>query len=239
MTVPSVVIVASHKGGVGKTTVARTLIEYFGIRGFNVRALDTQSPHGELRRFHPAITEVLDITKTRHQIRLLDALSQPSDVTIVDLKAGALDMTLDFLREIGLFDASARGARNIVVLYLVTSSVSSLMDIEETTRHRRDCDFFFVKNNAVRSNGEGVEIVLPRLDPLAYENVELEGLPFSSFVLSNSQEQKTPTRSFVLRGYVQTWLEQVWDNFEQAGLDDLVEGGIQSSHDIAQRGRVA
>jgi hypothetical protein len=43
----------------------------------------------------------------------------------------------------------------------------------------------------------------------------------------------------VLRGYVQTWLEQVWDNFEQAGLDDLVEGGIQSSHDIAQRGRVA
>ena len=239
MTAPSLVIVASNKGGVGKTTVARTLIEYFWIRGFNVKAFDTQFPHGELTRFHPEITEVVDITKTRHQIQLLDALNRPSDVTIVDLKAGALDMTLDFLREVGLFDAAARGSLNIVVLYLVTSSVSSLMDIEETARHRRDCDFFFVKNNAVECGGQGVEIVLPRLDPLAYENVELEGMPFSSFVLSNSQEQTTPARSFVLRGYVQTWLEQVWDNFEQAGLDDLVEGGVQSSHDIAQRGRVA
>ena len=52
------------KGGVGKTTVARTLIDYFGAHQTPTRAFDTESPRGTLKRFHPDMTEVVDVTRS-------------------------------------------------------------------------------------------------------------------------------------------------------------------------------
>ncbi len=50
---PAVILVRADKGGVGKTTVARTLLDYFAAHHTPVRALDTESPRGTLHRFHP------------------------------------------------------------------------------------------------------------------------------------------------------------------------------------------
>ena len=52
--------VANQKGGVGKTTVSRTLLDYFSANNVQTRAFDTESPRGTLKRFHPDITEIVD-----------------------------------------------------------------------------------------------------------------------------------------------------------------------------------
>ena len=59
-----VVSVSSLKGGVGKTTVSRTLLDYFSANNVQTRAFDTESPRGTLKRFHPEITEIVDMTVT-------------------------------------------------------------------------------------------------------------------------------------------------------------------------------
>jgi hypothetical protein len=41
---------------VGKTTVARTLLDYFVHQQVSVRAFDTEVPKGTLKRFHPDLT---------------------------------------------------------------------------------------------------------------------------------------------------------------------------------------
>ena len=61
MAKPAVVLIGADKGGVGKTTVARTLLDYFAHYGVRPRAFDTESPKGTLKRFHPDVTDVVDI----------------------------------------------------------------------------------------------------------------------------------------------------------------------------------
>ena len=50
MTQPAVVLIGADKGGVGKTTVARTLIDYFAQHQIRTRAFDTEIPRGTLKR---------------------------------------------------------------------------------------------------------------------------------------------------------------------------------------------
>ena len=53
MAKPVVIVVGADKGGVGKTTVSRTLLDYFSANNVLTRAFDTESPRGTLKRFHP------------------------------------------------------------------------------------------------------------------------------------------------------------------------------------------
>ena len=43
-TKPVVIVVGADKGGVGKTTVSRTLLDYFSANNIPTRAFDTESP---------------------------------------------------------------------------------------------------------------------------------------------------------------------------------------------------
>ena len=233
MQAPSLVIVGANKGGVGKTTVARTLIEYFTIRDFDVTAYDTEFPRGGLTRYHPDIAQIIDIRNTRHQCRLLDSLNTPNDVTIVDLKAGELTRTLELLRDVGAFEAASNGSLNLTVLHLLGSSIASVSELEETAKYQDMCKYFIVKNfinnsrffankksylqdlankksylqdlankksylqDLLKHSDESKEIIVPRLNALAYENVELAGLPFSSFVIDEEDSKNPQRRSFL------------------------------------------
>jgi hypothetical protein len=56
---PAVILIGADKGGVGKTTVARTLLDYFAHHRLGARAFDTEVPRGTLKRFHPDVTDVV------------------------------------------------------------------------------------------------------------------------------------------------------------------------------------
>ena len=75
MAKPTVILVGADKGGVGKTTVARTLLDYFAAHQMAIRAFDTESPRGSLKRFHPDITEVVDVTQVGDQMKIFDTLA--------------------------------------------------------------------------------------------------------------------------------------------------------------------
>src|SRR3990170_6548889 len=106
MAKPAVILVGADKGGVGKTTVARTLLDYFGAHQTPIRAFDTESPRGTLKRFHPDVTEVVDVTAVPDQMKIFDTLeSSSAAVTLIDVRAGIMSSTLNALRNIGFLDA--------------------------------------------------------------------------------------------------------------------------------------
>jgi MinD superfamily P-loop ATPase len=70
MAKPVVIVVGADKGGVGKTTVSRTLLDYFSANNVPTRAFDTESPRGTLKRFHPELTEIVDMTTTADQMKI-------------------------------------------------------------------------------------------------------------------------------------------------------------------------
>ena len=233
------IIVGADKGGVGKTTVSRTLIDYFTACRLPIRAFDTESPKGNLRRFHPAETEVVDITSVFDQMRILDTIRSASKSTLIDVRAGYLSLTLQFLQNIGFLEALKRAEVRLVLLHVLSSSISSLGEIELIRSYVPEARYYLVKNfineatffkwspgvyeSFLQKDQHGIEISIPKLNELAYERVESAAVSFLSFIANKGANQEAASNSFVLRGYVRHWLGSVWSEYDRIRLCDIVE----------------
>jgi len=232
MAKPAVFLVGADKGGVGKTTITRTLLDYFGARHVPTRAFDTESPRGTLRRFYPDVTEVVDVTSASDQMRIFDTLSSAdAKLTVIDVRAGQLSFTLQALSDIGFLELGRTGQITLAMFHVLGPSVASLEEIAETARFVGDANYFLVKNHINETTffewdqetyksyfkkiKDAQELAIPKLNEMACEQVELAGVPYVSFVDSKKY-------SFVLRGYVRHWLGQVWREFDRVRLVELI-----------------
>ncbi|MCX7899630.1 MAG: hypothetical protein N2444_06045 [Methylocystis sp.] len=241
---PTVIVVGADKGGVGKTTIARALIDFLSLNDIYARAFDTETPRGTLYRFHPEETMIVDLTSTSDQMKIIDTLNtSQARVSVIDVRAGGMTPALEALDEIGFFDAVKSGEFRFILLHVLGPSIASLEEIAEIAPYVADANYYMVKNHVndttffewdpqtharyfedVNTTGE---IVIPKLSELAYEQVEIAGTPFSTFIANQTAEGEAADHSFVLRGYVRTWLARVADEFERVGLLDLVNSGVK------------
>src|SRR5580698_3172965 len=130
MAKPVVIVVGADKGGVGKTTVSRALLDYFNANNVPTRAFDTESPRGTLKRFHSDITEVVDMTTTSDQMKVLDTLNAVApSVTVIDVRAGLLSPALASLRDIGFLDTVKNNQLTFSVFHILGPSIASLDEI--------------------------------------------------------------------------------------------------------------
>ncbi len=240
---PTVIVIGADKGGVGKTTVARTLLDYFRAQEVPTRAFDTEAPKGTLQRFHPDISEVVDVTSVPGQMRIFDTVSD-SAVTVIDVRAGLLSSTLRALRDIQFLDSAKQGQLTFIVFHVLGSSIASLDEIEDTASFTTGGKYFLVKNfindtsffewdqathkSYFKKFTDAAELTIPKLSEMAYEQVELASVPFTTFIGNKSKNGETANYSFVLRGYVRHWLGQVWDEYERIKLKNIVSGKVSS-----------
>src|ERR1700761_4113781 len=130
MAKPLVIVVGADKGGVGKTTVSRALLDYFEINQIPTRAFDTESPRGTLKRFHPEVTQVVDMTTASDQMKIFDTLNRSkASVTLIDVRAGLMSPALAALRDIGFLEAARSGDITFAVFHLLGPSIASLEEI--------------------------------------------------------------------------------------------------------------
>ena len=252
MAKPAVILVGADKGGVGKTTVSRALLDYLVAHNVPARAFDTESPKGTLRRFHPEITDVVDITSTADQMKMFDTVSTASaQITVIDVRAGLLSTTLRALRDIGFLDAAKKSQLTFAVFHILGPSVASLDEISETSGFMGDSSYFLVKNfinnttffewdpatyNSYFKKVKGAyEITIPKLNEMACEQVELASVPFVSFVANKGADGQAANYSFVLRGYVRHWLGNVWAEFDRVKLNDIVAQDAQRKKESQAR----
>jgi hypothetical protein len=243
---PAVILVGADKGGVGKTTVARTLLDYFSAHQTPIRAFDTESPRGTLKRFHPDVTEVVDVTAVPDQMKIFDTLgSAAAKVTVIDVRAGLLSSTLQALNDIGFLESAKKGQIAFSVFHILGPSIASLEEIAETSRFVGDASYFLVKNfinnttffewdpatyNSYFKQIKGAEeITIPKLNEMACEQVEVASVPYVSFVANKNAKADAANYSFVLRGYVRHWLGNVWGEYDRVKLIDLISPKIESN----------
>ena len=238
MAKPAVILVGADKGGVGKTTVARALLDYLIAQSIPTRAFDTEWPRGTLHRFHPDVTEVVDITSTADQMKIFDTLaSAEAKITVIDIRAGQLSKTLEALRDIGFLDAAAKTQITFTVFHVLGPSIASLEEIRDTADFMDDAHYILVKNfinnttffewdpatynTYFKKIKDAHDIIIPKLNEMACEQVELAGVPFVSFVANKAANGQTASYSFVLRGYVRHWLGNVWAEYDRIKLMDI------------------
>src|SRR6202140_5080881 len=243
MAKPVVIVVGADKGGVGKTTVSRTLLDYFSANNVPTRAFDTESPRGTLKRFHPEFTEK---PTPGDQMKICDTLNSSSpSAPVIDVRAGLLSPALASLRDIGFLDAAKSGQITFAVFHILGPSIASLDEIAETANFMQGAKYFLVKNfindtqffqwDQATYNSyfhrikDATELTIPKLNEMAYEQVEVASVPFLKFVANKGVQDEPANYSFVLRVYVRHWLANVWSEFDRIKLTDLVGGGGKSS----------
>lgn len=234
---PTVILIGADKGGVGKTTVTRTLLDYFAANEIPHRAFDTESPKGTLKRFHPRVTDVVDVTKARDQMKIFDTINA-AEVTAIDVRAGLLSETLSALRDIGFLEGVQDGTFKFALFHILGPSIASLEEIADMSTYLTGAQHFLVKNyvnsttffewdpptynSYFKKISRAQEIVVPRLNEIACEQVELAGVPFATFVANKTLSGADADYSFVLRGYVRHWLNNVWSEYDRVGLTEFV-----------------
>jgi len=229
---PLVILIGADKGGVGKTTVARVAADYLQARGASSRLYDTELGRGDLARFAAAAT-VVDIATTRGQMAVFDTID---GVTLVDIRAGEFSKTLRALDEAKLLDDVRTGQLNLALLHVLGPTDRSFGEIAETaaiigggTRHfvaksyinegnfdELEKDARFV---AQMRQMEGATVTVPHLTADACDALQKLGVSFEAFA-------RDPSQSRMLRGYVRSWLDRVWTDFDRVGLGDLVAAAI-------------
>ena len=249
MSKPTVIIVGADKGGVGKTTVSRTLLDYFEAHQIPTRAFDTESPRGTLKRFHPDVTDVVDINLVPDQMKIFDTLSSSDAlVTVIDVRAGLMSGTLKALRDIGFIDAAKKGQITFALFHILGPTIASLDEIADTAAYLGDAKYFMVKNfinnthffqwdeqthaSYFKRVKDAVEITVPKLNEMATEQVELASVPFVTFVANKRANGDPAAYSFVLRGYVRHWLGNVWGEYDRIGLTSLVAAPAEAAEPL-------
>ena len=237
---PAVILVGADKGGVGKTTVSRTLLDYFASRKISTRAFDTECPRGTLKRFHPVITDVVDVTSVPDQMKIFDTVeSSSAQVTLIDIRAGLMSPTLAALRDIGFIEMTKRSQLTFAVFHILGPSIASLDEIAETSKFLLDARYFLVKNfinnttffdwdektydSYFNKIPHAVGLTVPKLAEMACEQVELSSVPFATFIADKKATGEPAGNSFVLRGYVRHWLNNVFAEYDRVRLTDIVD----------------
>ena len=113
MAKPTVIIVGADKGGVGKTTVARTLLDYFGAHGSppapSTPRLRAARSSASIRMRPRSSTSDL----VADQMKIFDTLNAADmPVTVIDVRAGLLSQTLRALPRFRLHRRARARARS-------------------------------------------------------------------------------------------------------------------------------
>jgi hypothetical protein len=237
---PAMILVGADNGGAGKTTVSRALLDFFGSRKVTTHAFDTDHPRGALVRFHPGITDVVDVASVPDQLKIFGTIASSSaQVTVIDIRAGLMQQTLRALRDIGVIDKARKDQLALAVFHILGPSTASLEEVAETAKFLGDARYVLVKNfvddttsfdwdqqtynsyfNRIK---DAVEIKVPKLSEMACEEVERSSVPFASFIADRKANGEFASNSFVLRGYVRHWLNNVWAEYDRVRLMDLID----------------
>lgn len=239
---PTLILVGADKGGVGKTTLSRSLLDYFARKNVLTRAFDTEIPRGSLNRFYPAITEVIDLNNVAHQMRVLDTMESANvPVTVVDLKAGNLSYSLDLFERIGVLEAARSGMFTLGLFHVVGPSIASLDEIGEISKYLQGIEYVLTRNSINETNffewdeatyrkyfsqiASTQEIAIPKLNEMAYEQVDLSGVTFKDFIDNRSADGTTAKFSFVLRGYVRKWMSEIDEQYARVKVLNNITSG--------------
>ncbi|MCB1387273.1 MAG: hypothetical protein KDJ80_15150 [Nitratireductor sp.] len=229
---PLLILVGADKGGVGKTTTSRALLDFLARKNVLARAFDTENPRGTLHRFYPAITEIIDLGEVRDQMKLLDTMQSAAvKVSVVDLKAGSLSRALDTFEKIGVLEAARGGEFDLALFHVVGPSIASLDEMGEIAQYTKGISYIVARNFINETNffewdektfkkyfaglSNAREIEVPKLNEMAYEQVDLAGVTFSDFINNRQPNGRSGDYSFVLRGYVRKWLSDLDAEFDK------------------------
>jgi hypothetical protein len=222
-------IVASPSPRVGKTLIARLLVEFFRSSGRSLVGYDVDPREPEFATRFPDLVRTVDIADTRGEIALFDRLIGPTThTTVVDLGYASFDKFFDVMIEIGFVrEAQRRGVEPVILFVSDTEprTVRAYADLRgalESTVfvpvHNESVSVMFEKTDFAPTRPEFGVIRIPRLSPIVRGVVDRPSLSFADYL---QDRPDGPTE-------IHSWVRNIFTEFRELELR-LLMGRLTAS----------
>jgi hypothetical protein len=230
----SVTVIASPRSRVGKTLLARLLVDFHAQSGRAVAGFDLNSGGGTLAQFLPQVTAVSSIGGIAGQMALFDRLvTEDGAAKVVDLGHESFAGFFALAERIGFAEEAVQRAIAPAILFVMAPDATSVEAYEDLRRRFPQMLLTPVHNEvfggiqhrdkyALAGSGVGV-MRLPALAPGLRKYVETP--PFS-FTESPAAAGAVLPRE--VEGELQRWVHRVFREFRELDLHLLLTD-LQSS----------
>jgi hypothetical protein len=227
--------VCSPQARVGRTLVARLLIDFFLMEERPVAAFDFDAEPPSLIDFLPSQTAEAHIADIRGQMALFDRLIVSDRVAkVVDLAPVSFGQFFSVMAEIGFIGDARRRGIEPVALFIATPDAASQRGYAELQRRLPELVLVPVYNEAVAqgqrarknyplSRPSSVPLQIPALPQHFYRYLEKAPFSFTDF-------RGTPPHDIPLDAYMELlrWMRRVFVEFRELELR-LLLGDLRSS----------
>lgn len=224
-----VYIIASPHPHVGKTLLARLLIEFFRYSNRPLVAYDLNPREPVLAGRFPDLTWTVDIADTRGQMALFDQLiAGDSTARVIDLGYGPFDQFFAVIGEIGFVAEARRRQIEPIVLYVTDHAPATVRAYAELRQRLTATTFVPVHNEAVSvsfdkedyppSRSECRMIRIPRLSPIVRGVIDRPSFSFGAYL---TDRPGGPTE-------IHDWIATIFTEFRELELR-LLMGRLNSA----------
>jgi hypothetical protein len=222
-------IIASPRPRVGKTLIARLMIEYLRASDRPLVGYDLDPRDQALAGHFPQLVSTVDITDTRGQMALFDRLiANAPRTTVIDLGYGPFDKFFAVMTEIGFVREAQRRLIAPVILFVSDPAPSTVRAYGElrgrlpTTTfvpvHNESVSVMFSKEDFPPTRAEYGVIRIPRLSPIVRGVVDRPSFSFGEYM---TDRPGGPTE-------IHSWIGTIFAEFRELELR-LLMGKLSAS----------
>ncbi len=230
-----VYIVCSPRPRVGRTLVARLLVDFFLMDERPVAAFDLNADEPSLVDYFPDNTSIASIAEVQGEMALFDRLIVDDKTPkVVDLGPGSFDQFFAVMRQIDFIVEARRRSVEPVSLFLVDPDRASVKAYAGL-RQRLEAMILVPVHNEAIARGQGsrdkfplssavsIPLQIPALIPLLHRHFEKPPFSFANF-------RSAPPRDIPLDAYMELhrWMRRVFVEFRELELR-LLLNDVQSS----------
>ncbi len=219
-----IVLVGGDKGGVGKSTTARTLVEWYESRQIRFLAFDGDNVNPTLQRFHADAQRMHTKSSKGFEPLVNNFEAEHIDVQVVDLGAGTSLVFGEFTDRTDFFALANKHGVRITLVFLLAPSAESINLLKFLSERCSSAgDYVTLKNESSTGTGDlwdnskarknlienlgAVELSLPMLDADAFSKADAKSFRWQ--VASASKEI-----GLVYRSYIARWVKTMFETFD-------------------------
>jgi hypothetical protein len=225
-------IVTSPRPRMGKTLIARLMIEFFRAGGRPLVGYDLNPREPILASRFPKLVWSVDIADTRGQMELFDRLiADNASTKVIDLGYGPFDQFFAVMGEIGFLQEARRRSIEPIVLFVTDPAAATVRSYAELRRqlaatfvpvHNESVSLMFAKEDFPATRADCDMIRIPRLSPIVRGVIDRPSFSFASYL---TEQPGGPTE-------IHQWVGQIFTEFRELELR-LLMGRLSSSLGVA------
>jgi len=211
-------IVASPRPRMGKTVLARLLMEFFRQSGTAPVGFDLNPRDSALAGRFPKLVWPVDITDTRGQMGLFDRLiAEAVSPKIIDLGYAPFDQFFAVIREIDFAQEARRRGIEPIVLFVTDPAIATVRayaDLQRRTLatlvpvHNESVSLMFSKEDFPPTRPECGVMRIPRLSQIVRGVIDRPNFSFNAYM---AKQPGGPTE-------VHTWISDLYAQFRDFEL---------------------